>query len=81
AAIYGKMTPQELLWAVTLDAARVLKMDSEVGSLEIGKRADIALWGLPGISSLPYFFGNVVADEVFIGGDLVFENPVSVRRY
>jgi cytosine/adenosine deaminase-related metal-dependent hydrolase len=35
------MPPGKLLEMVTIDAARALNMDSEIGSLEAGKRADI----------------------------------------
>ena len=37
AAIYGKLTPEELLWAATLDAARALGLEVPVQLLQ---RAD-----------------------------------------
>jgi predicted amidohydrolase YtcJ len=38
-----KLSVQEALEAITLGAARTLKMDQEIGSIEIGKRADFAV--------------------------------------
>lgn len=44
-AQYGpqSMTPEQVLSMVTVDAARAMGLDSEVGTLEAGKRADIIL--------------------------------------
>ena len=38
-----KITPAEALKAVTIDAAYQMHLDHEIGSLEAGKRADIAI--------------------------------------
>jgi imidazolonepropionase-like amidohydrolase len=34
---------QDALYAVTLDAVYLLKMDHEIGSIEVGKRADFSI--------------------------------------
>ena len=81
AAIYGKLTLNELLWSVTLDSARVLGLDDLIGSIEIGRSADFSLWNLPTAEALVYFFGNSTADEVWVKGEQVFENQFSVHRY
>lgn len=73
AAVHCRMTPAELLWAVTFDAARVLDLQQHTGSLEPGKQADITLWDLPDLESLGYRFGCVQAAAVFIDGVPVFE--------
>jgi len=41
--VLGGMTPHEALRAATLDPARYLGMDGEIGSLEIGKLADLVV--------------------------------------
>ena len=41
---YGGVKPEEALKFVTLNAARQLAIDDRVGSLEVGKDADLALW-------------------------------------
>ncbi len=40
------LTPTEALLGVTRHAAQALGLDDEIGSLEVGKRADLALWGV-----------------------------------
>jgi imidazolonepropionase len=40
------LTPTEALLGVTRHAARALGLDDEIGTLEVGKRADLALWGV-----------------------------------
>jgi imidazolonepropionase-like amidohydrolase len=41
---YGGMTEEEALKMVTLNPAKMLKVDDRVGSLKIGKDADVVLW-------------------------------------
>jgi len=81
AAICCKMSPEELLWSVTLDAARVLGMDKEVGSLETGRYGDVSLWNLPDLESLSYHFGDVRAAAVLMNGEIVWEDGDASRRY
>ncbi len=81
AAVHCRMSPEELLWAVTLDAARALRDDSNIGSLEQGKLADISFWNLPDIESLSYHFGNLRAAAVTVGGRIVYEDCDASRRY
>ncbi len=66
-----KMTPEEALTASTLNAAAALNLSDTVGSLEPGKRADIALLRIPGYTYLPYHFGEnhvaaVVKDGIWL---------------
>jgi len=39
----GGMSPGEVLQAATLSAARLMRMDDELGSLDPGKRADVVV--------------------------------------
>ena len=51
------MTPEEALTACTLNGAAALGMSDRVGSIEVGKQADIILYDLPNYRHLPYNFG------------------------
>jgi imidazolonepropionase-like amidohydrolase len=41
---YGNLTPVQALKMVTLNPAKALGIDKEVGSIEVGKVADLVLW-------------------------------------
>ncbi|QDU88061.1 imidazolonepropionase [Pirellulimonas nuda] len=48
---YGGVPPEEALKFVTLNAARQLRIDGLVGSVEPGKQADLTLWSGPPLSN------------------------------
>jgi len=52
-----RLTPAEALRGVTLNAARALGMDAEIGSLETGKQADLVLWDVTRPAMLSYRVG------------------------
>jgi imidazolonepropionase len=52
-----RMTPQEALAGCTANAARALGMAGEVGTLEVGKRADFVLWDIARPADLAYAIG------------------------
>lgn len=41
-----KLTPEESLLGVTINAARAIGIQDQVGSLEVGKQADLSLWNI-----------------------------------
>ncbi len=55
------LTPEEALAGFTLNAAKALGMQDEIGSLEIGKRADFAVWGIEQPAELAYRIGDHMA--------------------
>ena len=59
---FMKMTPAEAIVAATINAAHAVGLGQRVGSLEVGKTADVLLLGIPNYRHLAYRFGvNVVA--------------------
>jgi imidazolonepropionase len=51
------LTPEEALAGVTRHAAKALGLQDEIGTLEIGKRADFALWQIERPAELCYHLG------------------------
>lgn len=69
ACIQYKLTPEEAINATTLNSARAMDLQNEVGTITPGKRANF--WITEQISSLhylPYAFGNNLIDAVYING-------------
>lgn len=52
-----RLTPQEALAGATTNAARALGLSASVGSLEVGKNADFALWDIDRPGDLAYAMG------------------------
>ena len=67
-----KLLPEEALVACTLNGAAALEMSDEVGSIEIGKKADLViLQPMESLAALPYFFCRDQVDMVFVNGEEV----------
>jgi imidazolonepropionase len=64
----------EALLATTLNAAWVLRLSDELGSLEVGKRADVLLVDGP-VERIPYRFGHNPVAAVFVAGELAWVRP------
>ncbi|PFM99754.1 imidazolonepropionase [Bacillus cereus] len=57
ACILMRLTPAEALTAATYNAACAINRQEKVGSLEVGKQADIVLWNVKNYQELQYLFG------------------------
>jgi imidazolonepropionase len=66
-----KMTPAEAISAATINAAYAVDRGNQVGSLEVGKKADIAILDIPNYKQLPYWFGLNLTSKVIKGGAVV----------
>ncbi|NVJ68262.1 MAG: imidazolonepropionase [Gammaproteobacteria bacterium] len=53
-----KMTPLEALQGVTINAAKALGLDKEIGTIEVGKQAELVLWDIEHPNQLSYQFGS-----------------------
>ncbi len=67
-----KMTVEEALTAATLNGAFSLRLAADIGSIEVGKRADLVLLDAPNYLHLVYHFGvNLVRDVLSDGAFVV----------
>jgi len=66
-----KMTPNEILCAVTLNAAAAIGKETEIGSLEAGKQADIVVWDAEDPDYIFYRYGSNLARAVIKRGTIV----------
>ena len=71
ACAYSRLTPAEALCAATINAAAALRMDHEIGSLEVGKKADILMLDVPNHLHIPYHFGVNLVELVVKAGEIV----------
>ena len=69
-----KLTPAEALAAATINAAHSMKRANLIGSLEIGKKADIVVFNVPNHRFLAYRFGVNMVDKVVKNGRLVVDS-------
>jgi imidazolonepropionase len=52
-----RMSPAEVVSALTINAAAALHLSDQVGSIEVGKQADIVIFDTPSYQQLFYHFG------------------------
>jgi len=68
-----RMLPREVIQATTIHAAKSMGRESDRGSLEVGKQADIAIFDIPNYRYLPYHFGVDHVEIVIKKGKMVFQ--------
>jgi imidazolonepropionase len=72
AVTHMKMSPAEAITASTINAAYSLNRGHQIGSLEQGKIADLAIYDCDDYRELSYFFGVEHTWQVYAGGRLVW---------
>ncbi|CAL7890376.1 imidazolonepropionase [Fusobacterium necrophorum] len=72
-AAHLKMTTEEVFKAVTINGAKAVCREKEIGSLEVGKQADIAVFDVPNAEYMLYHFGVNHTDSVYKAGKLVYQ--------
>jgi len=70
---FVKLTPAEAITAATINAAHAIGRASEIGSLEIGKKADAVILDAPNHKFLGYRFSVNLVDKVIKNGRLVVD--------
>jgi cytosine/adenosine deaminase-related metal-dependent hydrolase len=78
----GRLSAQRLLEMITIDAAKAIGMEKEIGSLELGKKADIIVVdtsqphlipSLDPVANLMHFGEGSDVETVIIDGRVVIE--------
>jgi imidazolonepropionase len=63
-----RLTPEEALAGITREGARALGILDDVGTLEVGKAADLAIWNISSPAELSYWLGApLLRERVFAG--------------
>ena len=72
ACIQMKMLPEEAINASTVNGAHAMQLQNEVGSITVGKRANLIFTKpIPSLAYLPYSFGTSLVDKVMINGEFI----------
>jgi imidazolonepropionase len=73
ACVNLRMTPDEVLAAVTINAALALGLAEEIGSIEAGKQADLVVWNVPTSRQIPYWPAAELVRTVVKRGRIVLD--------
>ena len=74
-ACYGmRITVEEALVGATINGAHAISRAQDVGSIEVGKRANILVCDIDNYNEIPYRIASNVVQKVFRNGTLCREN-------
>ncbi|MFX1457354.1 MAG: imidazolonepropionase [Promethearchaeota archaeon] len=68
-----QLTPAEALTASTINSACAIQRQDEIGSIEVGKKADLVIFDVPNHQFLPYQFGVNLVLKVIKNGKIVVD--------
>ncbi|MRN51631.1 imidazolonepropionase [Paenibacillus monticola] len=74
ACLTMKMTPAEVLSACTINAAHAINRANVIGSIEVGKQADLVMFDAPNYLYLQYHYAVNLVDTVLKKGEVVIQN-------
>jgi imidazolonepropionase len=60
------MSLEEALTAVTINGARALALQDTIGSIEVGKKCELALWSISDYHEIGYHFGTNLVRSVLV---------------
>ena len=70
--IQMKMLPEEAINAATINAAFAMELENELGSIAIGKKANLIFTKpISSLAYLPYAFGSNLIEKVMINGEFI----------
>jgi imidazolonepropionase len=67
-----RMTPAEAISAATINGAHALSISARVGSIELGKDADLVIVNVPDYRELPYHFGGNLVETTMQKGRVIY---------
>lgn len=73
AAIRLRLSPAEIWYAVTVNAAHAINRGHEAGSLAVGRKADLVIWDAPNHLYIPYHYGVNHVNKVMKNGTMIYE--------
>ena len=79
-ALYMQMSPAEIVTALTINGAAAIGRADRIGSLEVGKQADIIVLEYPSHLFLPYHAGVNGVESVVKRGKIVWEKRTGCCR-
>ena len=71
---YGGLTDDEALATVTINPAKQLQIEKRVGSLEVGKDADVVIWNHHPLST------EAIVDRAYIDGTVYYDRLKDLDR-
>jgi imidazolonepropionase len=70
--IQYRMLPSEAINAVTINGAYAMGLQDELGSIAVGKKANIFITKeIPSVEYMPYAYGSNKVEEVILGGKVI----------
>lgn len=74
AALHMDMRIEEIIISLTINGAAALSREKDIGSIDVGKKADIIILDFPSYHFLPYHIGMNIVKTVIKSGKIVAEN-------
>ena len=72
ACMHLGMTVEESFQAATYHGAKALELEEKIESIEVGKSADLIIWGISSLLDIPYYVSNHPIRYVMKNGEIVF---------
>ena len=72
ACMHLGMTVEESFQAATYHGAKALDLEDKIGSIKVGKSADLIIWGISSLLDIPYYVSNHPIRYVMKNGEIVF---------
>jgi imidazolonepropionase len=71
ASILYRLTPEEAINAVTLNSAYAMGVEEELGTIAIGKKANVFITKeIPSVEFMPYYYGSNKVETVILDGEV-----------